>query len=153
MTSDQVYERLNEQRDRLERDLLAAVLGSPRQAIPELERCGLTPEMIEAEDLRLMLHICIRDWQLPRDNILRLIVEELRAEGYWDDTQLAGAESMLWSVAAFAAFTDRFSRWESPMCRSEAAIWANRLVKLSWAMSDAKEHFDRGYKLLEDAAA
>lgn len=138
-------------RDTVERDLLAAVLGSPKIAMPAVEEVGLTFTMLMHEDFVVMLETCQRNRNVGRPKLLLACEQALLRHGHWDPSQCSSSESSRWSSISFRRFADSFSKIESPLCATEARLQAHTLIRLFGAGRDAEEHWRHAIKLMEDA--
>jgi hypothetical protein len=128
----------------LEVDLVGAILACPRVGLARAEKAGVTADVLERPDARLMFLAvqCCREALDDRIGVLATARHALRWGGYWLDAALACERGLLWSDASLVDLAVSGDV-------ADVGLYAAQLIDLDARVREARGCWERMVELLD----
>jgi len=128
----------------LEVRLIGAILACPRIGLGRAEQAGVTADVFERPDARLMFCAaqCCREALGDRIAVLATARHALRWGGYWLDAALACERGMLWSDASLVDLAGSEDV-------ADVGLYAAQLIDLDARVREARGCWERMVELLD----
>jgi hypothetical protein len=138
---------LGQWRLELELRLAGAILHGPRIGLLRADECGVTAELFERDDARLMYlaaRCCLAEWTIQdKTRVLLMARCALQSWGLWDRRALRSERGFDWSDESLVCLA---CGQEGP---GDVTIYAPQLIDLDRRLREGRELWRRMHELLD----